>query len=98
MASLMLDEVIRACTMARSLGYDQNLLLSPGCALFSPRSHFRHFTYLPTQSFGTPCTHSISTMEVIKNLFMLRWYGSPQELEKAPTMRVPRKPAKKMRF
>jgi hypothetical protein len=37
-------------------------------------------------------------MEVIKNLFMLRWYGPPQELEKAPTMRVPRKSAKKMRF
>jgi hypothetical protein len=37
-------------------------------------------------------------MEVMKNLFMLRWYGPPQELGKAPTMRVPRKSAKKMQF
>jgi hypothetical protein len=51
-----------------------------------------------SNSFSTPCTHSISAMEVIMNLFMLRWYGPPQELEKAPTMRVPRKSAKKMRF
>jgi hypothetical protein len=37
-------------------------------------------------------------MEVIKNLFMLRWYGPPQELEKTHTMRGPRKSAKKMQF
>jgi hypothetical protein len=40
----------------------------------------------------------MSAMEAVKNLFMLRWYGPPQELEKAPTMRVPRKTAKKMQF
>ncbi len=37
-------------------------------------------------------------MEVIKNLFTLGWYGPPQELEKAPTMQVPRRSAKKMQF
>jgi hypothetical protein len=37
-------------------------------------------------------------MEMMKNLFMLRWYGLPQKPEKAPTMRVPRKSAKKMQF
>lgn len=37
-------------------------------------------------------------MEVIKNLFMLRWYGPPQELEEVPTMRMPQKSVKKMKF
>jgi hypothetical protein len=75
------------------------LPLSGVRALFSPFTFPAfHLFYLPRQSFGTPCTHSISAMEVIKNIFMLRWYGPPRELEKAPAMRVPRKPAKKMQF
>jgi hypothetical protein len=37
-------------------------------------------------------------MEVMKNLFMLGWYGLSQEPEKAPTMLVSRKSAKKMQF
>lgn len=99
MASLTLNEVTRPCRMTRMLGHDQNFFLSPGCAFSSPHSQFWYFTYLPTQSFGMPSySHSISAMEVIKDLFMCRWYGPPQELEKSPTMRVRRKSAKKMQF
>jgi hypothetical protein len=37
-------------------------------------------------------------MEAIKDLFPFRWYGPPQELEKAPIPRVPPTAAEKMQY
>jgi hypothetical protein len=49
-----------------------------------------------------PGNHSVSAMEIIKTLFTLGWYGTPQALEKAlekaPAMRVPRAAGKRMQF
>ena len=37
-------------------------------------------------------------MEAVKNLFTLRWYGPSQVPGNPPTIRVPRKSAKKLQF
>ncbi|KAH9960328.1 hypothetical protein BC827DRAFT_410163 [Russula dissimulans] len=52
---------------------------------------------LPT-FFKTPSTYATSAMEVVKNIFLLRWYGPSQDLPTTRTTCGPRPTAKRLQY